>query len=131
VKLLLDTNILIASIISHGSCFELLEHCIKNHTLITSDYIIHEFEETLNKKFDFSENEVSEAKSIIFERFLKVTPSVIKDITLSDKSDLPIIGTALSGMCDLLITGDKELLSMGKYRKIKIVSVVEAWKRGI
>ncbi|NOY10420.1 MAG: putative toxin-antitoxin system toxin component, PIN family [Spirochaetes bacterium] len=128
MRLLFDTNVLIASIISHGSCFEILEHCIRNHTLITSDYIIDEFKRTLLNKFNFSSKDVLEAESIVFERFIKVAPQNIDNIDLSDKSDLPIIGTAAAGKCRLLITGDKELLSIGKYGFTNIVSPTAFWK---
>jgi len=131
MRILLDTNILIASIISHGSCFELLEHCIRNHILITSNYIIDEFEKVLQNKFGFVKEETSEAQSVIFKRFIKIKPCTIEVIDLSDKSDIPILGTAVSGKCKLLITGDRELLSLKSYENINIVSVSESWKMGI
>ena len=53
MKIVFDTNVLIASLISHGSCFELLEHCVRNHTIYTSDYIINEFTEKLETKFKY------------------------------------------------------------------------------
>jgi predicted nucleic acid-binding protein len=35
VKVLLDTNILIAAFVARGVCHELLEHCVRQHTVIT------------------------------------------------------------------------------------------------
>ncbi len=39
MKIVLDTNVLIAAFISHGTCNELLEHCALNHEVILSPFI--------------------------------------------------------------------------------------------
>jgi uncharacterized protein len=42
VKILLDTNILIAALIARGTCNELLEYCTVRHRLYTSEFILNE-----------------------------------------------------------------------------------------
>jgi predicted nucleic acid-binding protein len=37
VRLVLDTNVLIAAIVARGACHELLEHCARQHRVVTSD----------------------------------------------------------------------------------------------
>jgi predicted nucleic acid-binding protein len=54
VKIVLDTNVLIAALIARGVCHDLLEHCILCHTLLTSDYILNETHEKLTEKFGYS-----------------------------------------------------------------------------
>ena len=54
---------------------------------------------------------------------------MIELFILKDKKDIPIIGTALSGNAQFLITGDKELLSLREYRNIEILSPREFWER--
>lgn len=34
MKIVLDTNVLIAALIARGVCHELLEHCVLRHTLL-------------------------------------------------------------------------------------------------
>lgn len=43
--------------------------------------------------------------------------------------DLAILGTAIAGRCDLLITVDKDLLEIGVYREVVIVKPGEFWRR--
>ena len=51
MKIVLDTNVLIAALIARGVCHELLEHCVLRHTLFTSEFILNETHEKLTEKF--------------------------------------------------------------------------------
>ena len=57
MKLVLDTNVLIAAFISRGVCNELLEHCVVNHDVVLSQFIFGELKEKLEGKFKFSARE--------------------------------------------------------------------------
>jgi predicted nucleic acid-binding protein len=39
-----------------------------------------------------------------------------------DADDLPVLGAAIAGQADCLITGDSELLNLGSFRSIAILS---------
>jgi predicted nucleic acid-binding protein len=43
--------------------------------------------------------------------------------------DLAILGTAIAGRCDLLISVDKDLLEIGVFREVVIVKPGEFWRR--
>ena len=47
MRIVLDTNVLIAAFVSRGVCHELLEHCERQHQLISSGFILREFEDKL------------------------------------------------------------------------------------
>lgn len=38
MKLVLDTNVLIAALIARGICADLLEHCVLSHTIVVSEF---------------------------------------------------------------------------------------------
>jgi putative PIN family toxin of toxin-antitoxin system len=122
MNIVLDTNVLIAAFISHGTCNETLEHCIRYHNLITSKYILNEFRNNLISKFKFSKNEVAEASALLLSRMTVVTPSIIPKNICDDHKDLPILGTAVKGKCQCIITGDNDLLRLDKYNKINIIA---------
>ena len=65
MRITLDTNVLIAAFISHGTCHEIFEHIKRNHQLIISDFILQEFKSNLIKKFKFAEEEIEEAIQLI------------------------------------------------------------------
>ncbi len=50
MKILFDTNILIAAFIVRGVCSDLLEHSIQQHLPVTSEFLLNEFREKLTGK---------------------------------------------------------------------------------
>ncbi|MFM7035393.1 MAG: putative toxin-antitoxin system toxin component, PIN family [Planctomycetia bacterium] len=51
-----------------------------------------------------------------------VEPAAVPRGVLRDKDDLPILGTALAGAASCVVSGDKELLAIGSFAGIGIVS---------
>lgn len=129
MNIVLDTNVLIAAVITRGFCTELFEHCVQFHTLFTSDFIIDEFQEKMKNKFQFSRRDVHESKNLLFSRMTKMIPKNISDLNLRDTDDLIIVGTAQAARAHFLITGDRELLDLCEYKGIEIISPREFWQR--
>lgn len=61
MKFVLDTNVFIAAFITSGICHEILEHVIRNHKIVLSDFIVTEFKDKLLNKFQYTEKEADEA----------------------------------------------------------------------
>ena len=66
MKIVLDTNVLIAALIARGFSHQLLEHCALRHTLFTSDFILEETQEKLIGKFGYSSELAAAAVSVLF-----------------------------------------------------------------
>ena len=128
MKLVLDTNVIIAAFISHGTCSELFEYCIRNHILITSNFILKEFSDKLITKFKFSHKEVKEALQLVISCMKVVEPIDLGKSICRDPDDDIIISTAVKGQCQCIVTGDKDLLVIGKYNNINIVSPSNFWE---
>lgn len=92
----------------------------KSITSITSDYILEEFR---GKLIDFgtplqaANGTVSYVSSIS-----EIVPLKNKDFGLRDFADNQVLETAVVGGCDYLITRDKDLLTVGNYGKVQIVT---------
>ena len=117
MKIVLDTNVLIAALISRGVCHELLEHCVLRHTLVTSDFILGETQEKLIEKFGYTAELAAEAVSVLRSRMKVVTPSKLESQVCRDPDDDNILAAAVSGNCDCIITGDKDLLVLKQYER--------------
>lgn len=127
LKVVFDTNIFISAIIFGGNsrtCLELVKS--EEILLITSRNILLELSQKLNKKFDWNEKDIEDV-IIGIGVFAKIVYPV-KTITkiTKDKSDNKILEAAVVGRADYIVSGDKRhLLSLKRYRKIKIVSPQE------
>ena len=128
MNVLLDTNVLIAAFISHGTCAELLEYCSICHDLPTSEFILSEFQRTLSNSFAFSTKQVNDAQRLLRDRMIIVIPADVPNNACRDTQDLPVLGTAVSGQCHCIVTGDKDLLSLVRYEEIDIISPADFWE---
>lgn len=125
MKVLLDTNILIATFITHGTCSDLFEHCIRHHEILTSKFILDELEGHLRKKFKFPENDVREAMEILNTVAKVVEPAPLAEPVCRDADDDMVLATALTGNADCLITGDKDLTDLKAFQNIPILKPAE------
>jgi len=69
VRIVLDTNVLIASLIARGICHDLVEHC-------HSEFILNEVDEKLTFKFKFSKESAAEAVDFLASFMEIVEPSL-------------------------------------------------------
>lgn len=122
MRLVLDTNVLIAAFIAKGVCAELLEHCIRRHTVVASNFILNEFRETMAGKFKFTREETEAALKLLAPRVVVVEPATLDSPVSRDADDDKILGTALTGQCVCIVTGDKDLLVLKQFRMIDILS---------
>lgn len=128
MRSVLDTNVLIAAFISRGTCHELFEHCVREHTLTGSSYILDEFRDKLVEKFDFAPRESRQARELLASRTTVVEPDPLGQTVCRDPDDDNILAAALAGECACIVSGDKDLLSLGTSRGIDIIAPRDFWR---
>ena len=127
MKVVLDTNVLISSLIKTGKPRVLLYRLVKDKQLILSKAIIEEFLEiTEDPK---AVRYVSEQDVTLFLNALKRSEIVqvishFKVIT-EDPDDDIIIRTAYDSKTDYIVSGDKHLLALKDFKGIRILTVDE------
>lgn len=122
MKIILDTNILISAFIFGGKPRQILS-LVSDEQIqaFTSLILIAEFFDVVNKKFDLSDEELALTKNQIENQFTIVQPK--KTIKISrDEDDNRVLEAAIQGNCSYIITGDKDLLDLKKFKNIKIVT---------
>jgi len=128
MRLFFDTNVLIAALISHGICAELFEHCLTSHTILTTEWVLGEYHRSLRKKFSFDKHLTEESLSFLKTNLTVVKAQTLKKRVCRDADDDNVIAGALSGKADCLITGDKDLLILKKFKNIPIIPPKDFWK---
>jgi putative PIN family toxin of toxin-antitoxin system len=127
VRVVLDTNVLISGIVWAGRCEAVINHCSAEHTGVTSRELLDELERKLLGKFRFDVPEAEEVLDALFNRFRIVGVNPLPYPVSRDPDDDVVLATAVSGKCDLIITGDKDLLDLGTYQGIRILSPGAFW----
>ena len=125
MRIVLDTNVLIAAFIARGTCHELFEHCILQHSLVTSEFILAEVREKLIEKFKLSEARALEVDTLLRSRMELTVPTGLTTQVCRDPDDDNILATAAAGNCDFIITGDDDLLVLKRFGNIVIIRPAE------
>ena len=88
--------------------------------MLTSDFILEETHEKLIEKFGYPAELATEAASVLRSRMKVVVPSKLESQVCRDPDDDNILAAAVSGNCDCIITGDKDLLVLKQYESVDI-----------
>ncbi|MEO7192074.1 MAG: PIN domain-containing protein [Vicinamibacterales bacterium] len=80
MNLVLDTNVLVAALVARGVCGDLLEHCVRSHTVVSSSALLDELREVLTRKFHQRDADVRAAVGLFAETFTLVTPPVLEPV---------------------------------------------------
>ena len=121
MRIVFDTNVLIAAVVASGVCRDLLEYCTENHELVTSDYILGELREKLERKFRLTQDVVDGVITSFEARMRLVSPEPLDPPTCRDPDDDWVLATALAGECDCVVTGDADLLDLNEHAGIRIL----------
>ncbi len=127
MRIILDTNVLVAAFATRGQCHELLEQCVQRHVLITSEFILTEFREKMIDKIKLHPTLVDAQTALLRSRMQVIEPAVLEETISRDPDDDVVIATAVTGACQCIITGDKDLLSLKEYRGIRLIMPAEFW----
>jgi putative PIN family toxin of toxin-antitoxin system len=91
--------------------------------LTVSKAIRDEIGGVLARKFDWPHDDVADARKWITEIARTATPAVQLDVIKEDPADNRILECAVAAGSDYIVSGDNDLLRLGWYDGIKILSV--------
>jgi len=121
MRLVLDTNILISALFWEGNERRLLWDCKrKKHQLVISPYILEEMSRVLDEKFKLPVDKRRKYTEDILLIADVVFPAGNIHAIKDHPADDIILETAIIGKADMLITGDKHLLSLKRFRGVRI-----------
>ena len=131
-KIILDTNVIVSSLIQKNYPYLIVEHCIEgNAKICLSNEILQEYIEVLNRPkfsrfYDFKTNadfliaRLSEMAEL-FEPENKLN-------IINDEPDNRLLELAQTVKADFIITGNTNDFKMDKFEDTKIVSPKEYWE---
>lgn len=117
-----DTNVWLSALYFSGKPAQIVSKIEQGKILsITSKQILDELKEKMVVNFQTPSFAANGTISYIQSISETVTLRGV-DYGLRDFQDNMVLETAINGKCDYLITGDKDLLSLGSYKSTQIVS---------
>ncbi|MBI5634458.1 MAG: putative toxin-antitoxin system toxin component, PIN family [Nitrospirae bacterium] len=124
MRVVFDTNIFISALAIPGSLAvkAILKIIEGEDTLLTSRVLLDELLSTLARKFSHDAEQLSRVAVNISE-LAEMVKTGKRINVLKDDPDNRVLECAVAGKADLIITGDKEMLSLKGYKGIKIISL--------
>ncbi|PIV20822.1 MAG: putative toxin-antitoxin system toxin component, PIN family [Deltaproteobacteria bacterium CG_4_8_14_3_um_filter_45_9] len=129
MKIFLDTNVLVSAAATRGLCADVLREVLSSQQLIISFLMVNELRMVLRQKLKVPGELIDEFIGMIQQDAHFATSGKLPDVRIQDKDDLMILSSALNGNADLFVTGDRELLDLGKVENMEIVSPRMFWEK--
>ena len=129
MKVFLDTNVLASAAATRGLCSDVLREVFASHELFISDQVLAELRRVLGLKFGVSQDLIDDFIWLLEQDSIPAQPAQLPRIELKDRDDLAIVGAAITAGVEVLVTGDKELLDLGRIVNLEILSPRQFWER--
>ena len=129
MRVFLDTNVLASAAATRGLCADVLREVLTSHELLTSAQVLSELKRVLRTKFGVAQDLIDDFISLMREDTVLAEPGRLPTVEIQDQDDLPILSAAISAGADVFVTGDKEILDIGRIEKLAILSPRQFWDK--
>jgi len=128
VKVVLDTNVLVAAFGFGGICRAVVDVCVDSHELVLSEHILAEVHRHLQGKLNPPSSSADQRVSFLREVAKVVRPAAVPPDACRDGDDVPVLGTVVAAKADCLVTGDEDLLVLREFRGHPILTPRQFWQ---
>ena len=128
MKVFLDTNVLVSAFTARGLCTDLLRFLLAEHDVMTGEVNLVELRRVLAEHFHASDRQLAFVERQLRDQMVVPRPAVPSPLPLRDPDDAWVLASAIAGAADLLVTGDKDLLTVAAHSALPILSPREAWE---
>jgi putative PIN family toxin of toxin-antitoxin system len=122
VRVVLDTNVLVSAILFGGVPNECLRRGLAGEfDLVSGAGLLDELERILRERFDLPPEAVAFARGDLELAAELIDPSRIEPVSRDTTDDL-VLAVAKEGRADHIVTGDQDLLALGRYEGTSILT---------
>ncbi len=122
MRLVLDTNVLVSAIVFEGPPRDVLKTVLTGaHRLVLSPAILHELRRVLTgSKFRYAQAAADLVDAELREIAEIVEPETRLSVIAADPEDNRVLECAVEGGADVIVSGDRDLLALGRYAEIPV-----------
>lgn len=128
MKVFFDTNVLISAFAARGLCADLMRLVLAEHELQTGEVNLAELRRVLTERFKASGAQVDRVEDLLRDHQVIPKPDTILAIDVRDQDDAWVLASAVAASTDLLVTGDKDLLTVASQSPVRILTPRDAWE---
>jgi len=131
-RIVLDNNLLISGLLLPASIpGQAFQHALRTSEILVSEATLNELADVLSrKKFDRCVSVKDRQEFLrLLSRVAEIVPATYRIHACRDVKDNMILEVAVNGSADLLVTGDRDLLSLNPFQGIPIVTPLKYVRR--
>ena len=130
MRIVVDTNVIASAVFFGGKPYELLHYIMESRVdVVASKEIVDEYEEIvlrLKQKYPAISAKIPLQELLAKFEIIRVSSDIH---VCRDPDDDKFISCAVDGKCLYIVSGDNDLLSIGNYEGIEILTVVDFMNR--
>ena len=127
MRVVLDSNVLIAALVTRGGCAELFEHVLANHTFGVDENLLGEVERVLRDKIRIPEEPLHGFIQLLRDHGKLTDPEALQLPVSRDPDDDRILALCLAFEAGALVTGDADLLVLDPWNDLRILRPRDFW----
>lgn len=126
MRVVLDTNIFISSVLGGKLKIIIDEWKAGKFKLVVSDAVAREYLDVINRpKFKIPPIEIVTVTEYLLQTAEFVTPAEQVVVIVADPTDNKFLEAAITGKVNYIVSGDSHLLSLGSFREIPIIKAMD------
>jgi putative PIN family toxin of toxin-antitoxin system len=129
MRVILDSNVLIAAVAGRGLCESLLELCIEEHDLIISEELLEEVRRNLVAKIRLTDAVALDFCRLLRNHSIMATPATVAPDACRDPKDIHLLGLSESAQAEFLVSGDRDLAESGWRGGTRILTPRQFWEK--
>ena len=126
MRIVVDTNVLASAVFFGGKPGELLRLILARYvSAVATQEILDEYQDTIDYLLEKYKGRELHFSAVPIYSTMEIIPAKTRVSVCRDSDDDKFISCAIDGQCYYVVSGDKDLLTLKKYRHVKIVTVSE------
>ena len=129
MKVFFDTNVLVSALTTRGLSADLMRLVIARHELVTGEVNLTEFRRVLRDRFKMPASAIHALEQALRQHTVIPRPATPSDHRIRDPDDAWVLASAIAGDVDILVTGDKDLLTIAEAVSVPVLDPRSCWDR--
>jgi putative PIN family toxin of toxin-antitoxin system len=127
VRVCLDTNVLVAAVATRGLAADVVRLILAEHDLLVPEVVLGELQRVLATKLKLPAARIAELETFLREHEVIPKPPRVLEVEVRDRADAWVLASAVAGRADVLVTGDQDLLVLGRRAPLLVLNPRGFW----
>lgn len=127
MRVCLDTNVLVAAVATRGLAADVVRLILAEHDLLVPEVVLGELRRVLATKLKLPGPRISEIETFLREHEVIPKPARRLEIAVRDRADAWVLASAVAGRAEVLVTGDQDLLVLGRRAPLPVLDPRGFW----